>query len=168
MNEVLPQLLYELGTRLRALSGVKAFCVWLYKPERHSIRLYPLMADLPAKLRAETEFPLDDGIADWVWQHQSPLVIATETEGVFRDFARRLCENGVKSFGAVPLFIAGHIIGVVGLAANTERAFQNTDLKIFQRGSVAVGGAEKNQNGLRTPEHSPEQPGRLGKEVRYF
>jgi formate hydrogenlyase transcriptional activator len=168
MDEVLPQLLNELGTRLPALPGVKAFCLWLFKPERHSIRLYPLMADLPAKLRAEMEFPLDDGIADWVWRHQRSLVIATETEGHFREFARRLHENGVKSFGAVPLLIAGQRIGVVGLAANTERAFQISELQIFQRGSTAAVGATKKTSGLGTPEKSTELSGGNGNNVRYF
>lgn len=168
VDVVLPQLLNELGTLLPALPGVKAFCVWLYKPERHSIRLYPLMADLPAKLRAEMEFPLDDGIADWVWQHQRSLVIATETEGHFREFARRLYDNGVKLFWAVPLLITGQVIGVIGLAANTKRAFQDSDLEIFQCGSAAPAGVARNHSGSGSPENSAERPGWRGKNVRYF
>jgi formate hydrogenlyase transcriptional activator len=168
VDEVLPQLLNELATRLPALPGIQAFCLWLFKPERHSIRLYPLMADLPAKLRPEMEFPLDDGIADWVWQHQRSLVIATETEGHFREFARRLHENGVKLFGAVPLLIAGQMIGVIGLAANTERAFQISELEIFQRGSTAATGTTKKISGLGTPEKSTERSDRREKNARYF
>ena len=168
LDEVLPRLLNELGARLPALPGVKAFCVWLFKPQRHSLRLYPLMADRPAKLRAETEFPLDDGIADWVWQHQRSLVIDTETEDHFREFAGRLSENGVKLFGAVPLLIASQMIGVVGLTASSARAFQNPELEIFQRGSTAAAGAAKKTSGLETPAQSTERSGRRGNNDRYF
>jgi len=62
------------------------------------LRLHVLMADLPAKIRTGMDFPVEDSIAGWVWQHQQPLTINTDAETRFPEFARALLETGIKSF----------------------------------------------------------------------
>src|SRR5881409_2709101 len=114
IDQGLPQMLYELAVRLPAQPDIQALCVWLYEPVRQAIRLHVLMADLPAKIRTGMDFPVEDSIAGWVWQHQHPLTINTDAETRFPEFARALLETGVKSFCGVPLMIGNRRIGVLG------------------------------------------------------
>src|SRR5271167_527209 len=87
IDQGLPRLLYELAVRLPAQPDIQALCVWLYEPTGETIRVHVLTVDLPAKLQAGMEFPTDDSIAGWVWNHQRPLVINTEAETRFPAFA---------------------------------------------------------------------------------
>ncbi|MEY2427374.1 MAG: hydrogenase-4 transcriptional activator [Verrucomicrobiota bacterium] len=134
LDQTFPRLLYELAIRLPALREIQAVCVWLYEPAQHEIRPHLLMADLPPERRASMAFPLDDSIAAWVWKHQEPLTINTESEHRFPDFATLLLESGMKSFCGVPLMIADCPIGVLGLASTRPEAFRDFNWEFVQRG----------------------------------
>src|SRR5580658_1735894 len=134
IDQGLPRLLYELAVRLPAQPEVQALCVWLYEPTGETIRVHVLTVDLPAKLRAGLDFPADDSIAGWVWNHQQPLLINTEAETRFPEFARFLLQGGIRSFCGVPLMIGNRRIGVLGLASVKPDAFQQFKLQFVQRG----------------------------------
>src|SRR6266404_7287621 len=134
LDQTFPRLLYELAVRLPALREIQAVCVWLYEPVQHAIRPHLLMADLPPERRASMAFPIDDSIAAWVWKHQEPLTINTESERRFPDFAAVLLESGMKSFCGVPLMIADRPIGVLGLASTASEAFRDFNWEFVQRG----------------------------------
>jgi formate hydrogenlyase transcriptional activator len=135
LDQGLPRLLYELAVRLPAQPDIQALCVWLYEPVRQAIRLHVLMADLPAGVRTGMDFPVEDSIASWVWQHQQPLTINTEAETRFPQFARALLETGVRSFCGLPLMIGNRRIGVLGLASTKPAAFRHFNLQCLQRSS---------------------------------
>src|SRR5205085_4114260 len=135
LDQGLPQLLYELAVRLPVQPDIQALCVWLYEPVRQAIRLHVLMADLPAKIRTGMDFPVEDSIAGWVWQHQQPLTINTDAETRFPEFAKALLEAGIKSFCGVPLMIGNRRIGVLGLASTKPGAFRDLKLQFMQRRS---------------------------------
>jgi len=134
LDQTFPRLLYELAVRLPALREIQAVCVWLYEPVRHAIRPHLLMADLPPELRASMAFPMDDSIAAWVWKHQEPLTINTQSERRFPDFAGVLRDSGMESFCGVPLMIANRPIGVLGLASTRPEAFLDFNWEFVQRG----------------------------------
>jgi len=140
-DQTLLKLLYELVVGMPALAEVQALRVWLCSPENRSVKLHLMMDDLPAKLRAGMELPLDDSIAIWVWQHQRPLIIAAEEESPFPDFARLLLEWGIKYFCAVPLMLAHRCIGVLGLASARREALRSFDLEFVQRDVVNIANA---------------------------
>jgi transcriptional regulator with GAF, ATPase, and Fis domain len=133
-DQAFPRLLYELAVRLPALREIQAVFVWLYEPVQHVIRPHLLMADLAPELRTSMEFPVDDSIAAWVWQHQQPLTINTQSEHRYPDFARVLLDAGMKSFCGVPLMIANRRIGVLGLASTKPEAFRDFNWEFVQRG----------------------------------
>src|SRR6266478_5794588 len=139
LDQTFPRLLYELAVRLPALREIQAVCVWLYEPVRHAIRPHVLLADLPPERRASMAFPMDDSIATWVWKHQEPLTINTESECRFPDFARVLSDSGIKSFCGVPLMIADRPIGVLGLASTASEAFRDFNWEFVQRGPGDTG-----------------------------
>jgi formate hydrogenlyase transcriptional activator len=145
----LPRLLYELAVRLPAQPDVQALCVWLYEPTGETIRQHVLTVDLPGKLRGGMDFPADDSIAAWVWNHQQPLTINTEAETRFPEFARFLLEGGIRSFCGVPLMIANRRIGVLGLASVKPDAFHQFKLQFVQRGFPESASIVGNVPGLR-------------------
>jgi formate hydrogenlyase transcriptional activator len=138
---------------LPAFSEVQAFRAWLCPPEDRAVQVDLLMANLPSRIRAGIEMPLDDTIAAWVWQHQCPLIIAGENENRFPDFARLLLERGINYFCAVPLIIANRRIGVLGLASTRREALSESDIEFIRRGMTNIGGANKNNGALQ---HAPE------------
>jgi formate hydrogenlyase transcriptional activator len=136
IDQNLPRLLYELAVRLPMRSDIQALCVWLYEPVGHAIRLHVLMADLPAGVRAGMDFPVEDSIAGWVWQHQQLLTIHAEEEMRFPEFAQVLMQAGIRSFCGIPLMIANRRIGVLGLASTKSGAFGDFKLQYMERSSA--------------------------------
>jgi formate hydrogenlyase transcriptional activator len=141
-DQGLPLLLYELAVRLPAQPDIQALCVWLYEPVGKVTRLHVLMADLPVKLRNDMDFPVEDSVAGWVWAKQQPLMINTNAEMRFPEFARCLLEAGIESFCGVPLTIANRRIGVLGLASTKPDAFCHLKLQFMQRSPDAVSVAD--------------------------
>ena len=169
LDQGLPRLLYELAVRLPAQPDIQALCVWLYEPVGHAIRLHVLMADLPAKVRTGMDFPVEDSIAGWVWQHQQPLTINTDAETRFPKFAKALSETGIKSFCGLPLMIGNRRIGVLGLASTKPGAFRDFKLQYMQRSSPkAASVADDNDFQKPTAYHRKrdESPMYLDEEVR--
>src|SRR5580658_4179445 len=141
-DQGLPRLLYELAVRLPAQPDIQALCVWLYEPVGKATRLHVLMADLPVKLRNDMDFPVEDSVAGWVWSMQQPLMINTNAEMRFPDFARCLLEAGIESFCGVPLTIANRRIGVLGLASTKPDGFCHLKLQFMQRSQDAANVAD--------------------------
>src|SRR6266550_5053197 len=154
LDQGLPRLLYELAVRLPVQPDIHALCVWLYEPAQQAIRLHVLMADLPAKIRTGMDFPVEDSIAGWVWQHQQPLTINTDAETRFPEFAKALLETGIKSFCGLPLMIGNRRIGVLGLASTKPAAFHHFNLQYMQRSSPeAASTADNNDFQKQTAHH---------------
>lgn len=149
IDQGLTRLLYELAVRLPAQPDVQALCVWLYEPTGETIRMHVLTVDFPAKLGAGLDFPEDDSIAGWVWDHQQPLLINTEAETRFPEFARFLLQGGIRSFCGVPLMIAERRIGVLGLASVKPDAFHQFNLQFVQRGFPETASVVGNVAGFR-------------------
>jgi len=170
IDQGLPRLLYELAVRLPAQPDVQALCIWLYEPTGETIRVHVLTVDLPAKLRAGMEFPTDDSIAGWVWNHQQPLLINTEAETRFPEFARFLLQGGIRSFCGVPLVIGNRRIGVLGLASVKPNAFLQFKLQFVQRGfsenASGLGHVSGLRSQLRHLGETDDEMSSLGAEVR--
>jgi formate hydrogenlyase transcriptional activator len=152
-DQSLLKLLCELVVGVPAMADVQAVCVWLSSLENHSVHLKLLMDDLPEKLRAGMELPLDESIAAWVWQHQRPLIITGEEQASFPDFARMLLDCGIRYFCAVPLMLANRRIGVLGLTSASPEALRSFDLEFVQRGMPNIGKTTRNRGAAR---HAPE------------
>ena len=151
-GQTLLELLQQSVRGIPALAAVQALHVWLHQPNGHLVRSQLLKDDLPEKIRADMELPLDDSIARWVWQHQRPLIIAAEEDSCFPAFARLLLDRGIKYFCAVPLVLANCRIGVLGLASTNREALQGFELEFVRHGAANVSEAGKDASALRHPE----------------
>jgi formate hydrogenlyase transcriptional activator len=85
---------------------------------------------------------VEDSVAGWVWSMQQPLMINTNAEMRFPDFARGLLEAGIESFCGVPLTIANRRIGVLGLASTKPDGFCHLKLQFMQRSPNAANVAD--------------------------
>ena len=65
-GNVLPQAFFDLAASQSELPEVQAICAWIYHPEHSSMRLQPLIADLPGRLGAAMELFAQGSVADWV------------------------------------------------------------------------------------------------------
>ncbi len=157
IGQGLLRLLYELASGFPS-QDVQAVCVWLYDPVSQAQGQQVPTINLSTMLNVGAKLSLDNSIADWVWQHQSLLVISGEADDRFPDFARRLQAGGIRSFCAAPLMIGDHRIGVFGLASLKQHAFQNVNLTFFQRGAPEMISAGKSQKPLRATSESCERP----------
>src|SRR5579862_111862 len=90
------KLLHELVKCLPAQTGVQPLCIWVHSPKNQSGRWQLLVDGLSSQVCAVTELSSDNSIIDWVWQHQRSLIIATEEETRFPDFARLLLDSNLK------------------------------------------------------------------------
>jgi formate hydrogenlyase transcriptional activator len=163
LDQGLSQLLYDLAVRLPVQPDIQAVCVWLYEPVRQIIRLHVLMADFPAG----RDFPVEEAIAECVWEGQRPLIINARAEERFPDFARVLLETGINSFCAVPLMIGDRRIGVLGLASTKPGAFRDFKLQFVQRGSSDAANVPDHRN-LQSPGGRPGSKPKRGGEPIYL
>ncbi len=125
--------------------NIQTLCVWLYESAEQRTRLDVMMPDIPAQLKTGLSSTVADSIADWVWKNQQLLIISTKRGGRFPDYARGLLEAGIGSICGVPLTLANHHIGVLGLVSSEPDAFQPHTLQFVHHYSVAgLEDSEKN------------------------
>jgi len=132
----LSQLLYELAMRLPALSDAQELFVWLCQPEKQTIQFHLGTSERLPRLAAGMGH-LDDSVAGWICRHQCPLIVDSQAEPRFPEFARFLRDRGINSFCALPLMIANRKRGILGLASNKPEAFHD----FIQRGFAGIAGA---------------------------
>ncbi|MGC9941233.1 MAG: sigma 54-interacting transcriptional regulator [Verrucomicrobiota bacterium] len=133
--------------------GLDWISLWLQQPEKSTMSLELLMDNPKRKPYAGIELSLDDSIANWIRQHQRPLIISAETETRFPEFVRRLLECGTKYFCAIPLLLANRRCGVLGVASTSRGAFDNLDCEFMQRGVANVESAiQKGGTARRLPQ----------------
>jgi formate hydrogenlyase transcriptional activator len=72
--------------------------------------------------------------AEWVWQHQQPVVIAAaESDTRFPDLTPVLLENGIRSMTIVPLTNGDHRLGILGFGDSLSATSSDAELAFFQR-----------------------------------
>ena len=150
-DQSLLKLLHELANCLPAPVGVEALRIWLHSPKEHPVRWQLLMNVLSATALTGMGLSLDDSIANWVWEHQRPLIIAAEEENRFPGFVRLLLESGIKYFCAVPLMLADRRIGILGLASTSREALLGFDFKFAPLSMENVTSASKSAASHQRP-----------------
>jgi signal transduction histidine kinase/DNA-binding response OmpR family regulator len=84
---------------------------------------------LAAKLAQGVSVPLGEGIAGWVAQKKSPLLLAGDLQSDPR-FAHLKTRGNIKSSLCVPLLVKGELIGVLNLnILREEKKFESPDLE---------------------------------------
>jgi formate hydrogenlyase transcriptional activator len=132
-DQALLGLVTGLVVGIPVLAETEALRAWLSHPGERSIQLHLPIARIPGIFQSGPEFHPEHSVADWVCQHQQPLVIAVETENRFPNFMQWLLKRGIKFLCAIPLTFENRVTGVIGLASARPDAFEGLDLSRLRR-----------------------------------
>ena len=128
----LPELLRELGTRLKNVVLFDFINFALYDESRHLMLLNvwegPQSPPLPMQLE------LDKSASGWVWQNQKSLLWSElEHRDRYPDLYELLHSRGMQSYCVLPLSTPQHRLGAIGFGTTQANAYSETDLEFLAR-----------------------------------
>jgi formate hydrogenlyase transcriptional activator len=122
----------------------------LYEPARDTLRIFALSKDWRSDFfRVGLEVSRSDSHSGWVLDHKKPLLRRDlETEWKF-PIERRLLEEGIRSYCAVPLTLGGTTIGTLNVASDTKGCYSEADAEflheVANQVALAVGNMKSYQ-----------------------
>jgi formate hydrogenlyase transcriptional activator len=141
----LNELLHDLAQRLPQIVPFDYINVILHEPARNTMRLWLLVTSKPSTISPGLELPIDESPGGLVWKNQVPCLVedvATETR--FPQLMAMLRENGVQSFGMVPLTTAQRRLGAMAFGSLQRRAYQEVEIAFMQQVAKQVAVAVDN------------------------
>ncbi len=129
----LHELFRDLARRLPRVVQVNFVGLSLYDPQRHTMRLHTIQANVPADLVGGHEDRLDETPAGFAWQTQQPLLVPDlAREHRWPKVLERMKEDGIRSFCMVPLTTAVRRLGAMGFSSLRPEAYGEEDLQFLQ------------------------------------
>jgi formate hydrogenlyase transcriptional activator len=124
----------DLAQRLPRVVHVNFIVLTLHDPERNTIRVHTIQANVPADLIGGHEGPVEESPAGLVWQtQQSILVPDLAEERRWPKVTGLMREDGTNSFCFVPLTTAVRRLGAMGFLSVQKEAYGETDLEFLQQ-----------------------------------
>ena len=130
----LEELLRDLAQRLPQIVPFDYINVVLHEPARDVMRLWLLVTATPSTISPGLELPVDESPGGLVWKTQEPLMVEdVAIESRFPKLMAMLRENGVQSFGVVPLTTAQRRLGAMGFGGFQRRTYQEAEINFMQQ-----------------------------------
>ena len=128
------ELLRDLAQRLPQIVPFDYINAVLHEPARDVMRLWLLVTATPSTISPGLELPVDESPGGLVWKTQRPLTVnEVEQEQRFPKLMAMLRENGVQSFGVVPLTTAQRRLGAMGFGSYQQRTYQESEINFMQQ-----------------------------------
>jgi len=144
-------LFHELATRLHSVVESDFLSLVLHDPEKNVMRLHVLESRIETGKVVGLEHPVQNSPSGWVWQTQQPFIVEDVlTETRFKEFLKRLQDEGVRSFAAVPLTTAQRRLGSMGFGRLRPQAIPDSDVQFMQRVAAQVAVAVDNALNFET------------------
>lgn len=149
----LDELLRDLAQRLPHIVPFDYINVVLHEPARDIMRLWLLVTSEPSTISPGLETPVDESPGGLVWKTQQPLTVNDiAQERHFPKLMAMLRENGIQSFGVVPLTTAQRRLGAMGFGSLQRRSYQEAEINFMQQVAnqvaVAVDNALNSESAL--------------------
>lgn len=113
----------------RGILGAESGSIMLVEPDRHTLRVLAAEGPRAPMIQGRTQ-DLGQGVAGWVAQNQSPLLLHGAARG--RQFQPICARRDVRDALCVPLTDGGSLLGVVSLSNPTDRdPFSEHDLELL-------------------------------------
>jgi sigma-B regulation protein RsbU (phosphoserine phosphatase) len=135
LEELLPRLL-ELA---KDVTGAEASSVMLYNPRRvvlefASVRDEVVGEDVAEVLKTKVELKMGEGIAGWVAQHRTPVIVCdAQSDPRFFRGADKQTGFVTKNLVCVPLIHRNELLGVISvLNAKERRCFDPEDQELLE------------------------------------
>ncbi len=130
----LDELFRDLAQRLPRVVHVNFVALSLHDPERNTMRLHTIQANVPADLVGGHEGPVEESPAGLVWQTQQPIFVPDlAEERRWPKVTGHMQEDGTKSFCFIPLTTAVRRLGAMGFLSLQKAAYGKTDLEFLQQ-----------------------------------
>ena len=128
------KLFRDLAQRLPRVVHVNFVTLSLHNPERNSMRLHTIQANVPADLVGGHEEPVEETPAGLAWQTQQPILVPDLTEEHrWPTVVQRMKEDGTGSFCVVPLTTSVRRLGAMGFSSLEKEAYREADLEFLQQ-----------------------------------
>jgi formate hydrogenlyase transcriptional activator len=128
----LPDLLHELAARLHKVISFEIASFSLYDARHDLIRLH--IWEGKDRQLAAAEVPVGSSPSGWAVQQQQPLVIDLRNETRFPAMMPILLKYGVQSYCVLPLTVAQHRLGALGLGTSQAAAYtEERDVEFLRR-----------------------------------
>ena len=135
----------DLAQRLPRVVHVNFIALTLHDPDRNTMRLHTIQANVPADLVGGHESQVEESPAGLVWQtQQSILVPDLAEERRWPTVIGRMQEDGANSFCFVPLTTAVRRLGAIGFLSLQKDAYGEADLEFLQQVAKLVAVAVDN------------------------
>ena len=117
---------------LKHVLPVYRAAITLYDPDKDSLRILALSKQWNTDFfRVGVEVKRDDSHSGWVLDQQRPLVRRDlEAEWQFA-IERRLLEEGMKSYCAVPMKLGGKVIGTLNVGSDAKAQYSDADAEFL-------------------------------------
>jgi formate hydrogenlyase transcriptional activator len=130
----LDELCRDLAQHLPRVVHVNFVALSLHDPERNTMRLHTIQANVPADLVGGHEGPVEESPAGLVWETQQPVLVPDlAEERRWPKVTQFMNEDGVNSFCVVPLTTAVRRLGAMGFLSLQKEAYGETDLEFLQQ-----------------------------------
>ena len=130
----LEELFRDLAQRLPQIVPFDYINAVLHEPARDVMRLWLLVTATPSTISPGLELSIDESPGGLVWKTQQPLTVNDITqERRFTKLMVMLRENGVQSFGVVPLTTAQRRLGAMGFGTYQQRTYQEEEINFMQQ-----------------------------------
>jgi formate hydrogenlyase transcriptional activator len=128
------ELFRDLAQRLPRVVHVNFVALSLYDPERNTMRLHTIQANVPADLVGGHEEPVEETPAGLAWQTQQPILVPDlAEEHRWPKVIQRMREDGTSSFCVVPLTTAVRQLGAMGFSSLQKESYKETDLEFLRQ-----------------------------------
>jgi formate hydrogenlyase transcriptional activator len=145
----LRQLFHHLAGLLHQVVRFDYLALLLHDPASHTIRVHVLETSEPAPPPPasdrvhETDYPVEEEPAGWVWQAQQPLIVCDLGGETRWPRFRERVGTRITSFCALPLTTARRRLGVLSFAC-TQVAYEHADVQFLQHVANQVAVAVEN------------------------
>ncbi|HKQ35985.1 MAG TPA: sigma 54-interacting transcriptional regulator [Nitrospiraceae bacterium] len=130
----LEELFRDLAQRLPQIVPFDYINAVLHEPARDVMRLWLLVTATPSTISPGLELSVDESPGGLVWKTQQPLTVNDiGQERRFPKLMTMLRENGVQSFGVVPLTTAQRRLGAMGFGSYQRRTYQEAEINFMQQ-----------------------------------
>ena len=130
----LEELFRDLAQRLPQIVPFDYINAVLHEPARDVMRLWLLVTATPSTISPGLELSVDESPGGLVWKTQQPLTVNDiAQERRFPKLMTMLRENGVQSFGVVPLTTAQRRLGAMGFGSYQRRTYQEAEINFMQQ-----------------------------------
>ena len=154
----LEELFRDLARRLPQIVPFDYINAVLHEPARDVMRLRLLVTATPSTISPGLELSVDESPGGLVWKTQRPLTVNDITqEPRFPKLMAMLRENGVQSFGVVPLTTAQRRLGAMGFGSYQQRAYQEPEINFMQQVANQVAVAVDNVLHAASAQSAQEQ-----------